>query len=161
MEKDREENGTILIVDDEPANISLLSKSLRDHYKTKAATDGKKAIRIASSSADERPDLILLDIMMPSMDGYEVCRHLKSNEETKEIPVIFLSGMNSLMDEAKGLMLGAVDFITKPIDPLTVKARIRVHLRLAENCKNRERELLQRIEHLEAENAQLKGRQAE
>ncbi|MYZ51341.1 MAG: two-component system response regulator [Burkholderiales bacterium RIFOXYC12_FULL_65_23] len=120
------EPATILVVDDTPANLSLMTGLLRDEYKVKAAIDGEKALRIAQSSP--APDLILLDIMMPGMDGYEVCRRLKADPATRDIPVIFLTAKSGVEDEKMGLDLGAVDYITKPISPPIVMARVRNHL---------------------------------
>ena len=120
------EPATILVVDDTPANLSLMTGLLRDDYKVKAAIDGEKALRIAQSSP--APDLILLDIMMPGMDGYEVCRRLKADPATRDIPVIFLTAKSGVEDEKMGLDLGAVDYITKPISPPIVMARVRNHL---------------------------------
>ncbi len=124
------ERKTILIVDDTPDNISLLSGLLKESYKIKVATNGHKALKIACS--DTQPDLILLDIMMPEMDGYEVCTRLKADEITREIPVIFLTAMSQAEDEQKGLELGAVDYITKPISPSILIARVNTHLQLKE-----------------------------
>lgn len=120
------EPATILVVDDTPANLSLMTGLLRDEYKVKAAIDGEKALRIAQASPP--PDLILLDIMMPGMDGYEVCRRLKADPATRDIPVIFLTAKSGIEDEKMGLDLGAVDYITKPISPPIVMARVRNHL---------------------------------
>ncbi len=117
------EPATILVVDDTPANLSLMTGLLRDDYKVKAAIDGEKALRIAQASPP--PDLILLDIMMPGMDGYEVCRRLKADPVTRDIPVIFLTAKSGIEDEKMGLDLGAVDYITKPISPPIVMARVR------------------------------------
>lgn len=114
---------TILIVDDEPLNIKVLSQALSPWYRVKAATNGRDAINISSS--EDPPDLILLDISMPDMDGYQVCQELKSSHETKDIPIIFLTGKNSTEDEAKGLELGAADYIAKPFSLPIVMARIR------------------------------------
>ncbi len=121
---------TILIVDDTPDNISLLSGLLKEHYKTKVATNGSKALSVAASTSP--PDLILLDIMMPDMDGYEVCRRLKADEATQDIPIIFLTAMSQAEDEQKGLELGAVDYITKPVNPSLLLVRVQTHLRLKE-----------------------------
>ncbi|MDD2727680.1 two-component system response regulator [Malikia sp.] len=121
-----QEPATILVVDDTPANLSLMTGLLRDEYKVKAAIDGEKALRIAQ--AIPPPDLILLDIMMPGMDGYEVCRQLKADPATRDIPVIFLTAKSGVEDEKMGLDLGAVDYITKPISPPIVMARVRNHL---------------------------------
>lgn len=120
---------TILIVDDTPDNIALLSALLKDRYKTKAATQGERALVIAA--ADPPPDLILLDIVMPGMDGYEVCRQLKADPRTAGIPVIFLTALAQHDDEALGLKLGAVDYLTKPVNPSIMLARIETHLTLA------------------------------
>ena len=120
----------ILIVDDTPTNIGVISGALRDSYKTKVATSGAKALSIAAE--EEKPDLILLDVMMPEMDGYEVCRRLKANPATSEIPVIFLTGQTSAEDETQGFDAGAVDYVHKPFSPAVVKARVRNHILLRE-----------------------------
>ena len=119
---------SILIVDDTPINIGVISGALKDSYRTKVATNGEKALAIASG--DDKPDLILLDVMMPGMDGYEVCRRLKANPETQSIPVIFLTGQTGTEDETKGFEVGAVDYIHKPFSEAVVKARVRTHLML-------------------------------
>jgi serine phosphatase RsbU (regulator of sigma subunit) len=120
----------ILIVDDTPTNIGVISGALRDSYKTKVATSGAKALSIAAE--EEKPDLILLDVMMPEMDGYEVCRRLKANPATSEIPIIFLTGQTSAEDETQGFDAGAVDYVHKPFSPAVVKARVRNHILLRE-----------------------------
>ncbi len=117
---------TILIVDDAYESITVLSELLNHEYRSLAATTGEKALRICSG--DKPPDLILLDIMMPDLDGYEVIRRLKLEPRTAEIPVIFLTAKSNVQDEQKGLDLGAVDYITKPPSPPIVLARIRTHL---------------------------------
>jgi putative two-component system response regulator len=122
------EKATVLVVDDTPDNLSLMSGLLKDDYKVKVANGGEKALKIAQS--DNPPDLILLDIMMPGMDGYEVCQHLKSNPATRDIPVIFLTAKTEVEDEKKGLELGAVDYITKPVSPPIVMARVKTQLSL-------------------------------
>ncbi len=119
---------TILVVDDTPDNITLLCGLLGDQYKNKVATNGQKALQIAF--AEPHPDLILLDIMMPGMDGYEVCRQLQANPPTSTIPVIFLTAKSQDEDETKGFELGAVDYITKPITPAILMARVQTHLAL-------------------------------
>lgn len=119
---------TILIVDDAPDNLALMGSLLNEFYKTKVALNGDKALQIAMSN--EPPDLILLDVMMPGIDGYEVCRRLKENKATNDIPVIFLTAKTEVEDEQKGLELGAVDYITKPISPPIVLARVKNHLML-------------------------------
>lgn len=122
------DKATILIVDDTPDNLSLMSEVLRDTYKVKVANSGEKALKIAFG--DAKPDLILLDIMMPEMDGYEVCAQLKQNVLTRDIPVIFLTAKAQEDDERKGLELGAVDYITKPISVPILLARVNNHLQL-------------------------------
>jgi phosphoserine phosphatase RsbU/P len=119
----------ILIVDDTPVNIKVLHNLLREHYCLSVATGGAAALEIAFS--DDRPDLVLLDVMMPIMDGYEVCRQLKADPRTRDIPVIFVTAMSAIEDETKGFGLGAVDYITKPIRPPIVEARVATHLELA------------------------------
>jgi putative two-component system response regulator len=119
---------TILVVDDTPDNLILMNSLLKDDYKVKIANGGEKALKIAAS--DSPPDLILLDIMMPRMDGYEVCRRLKHDPGTVNIPVIFLTAKAGMEDEKKGLELGAVDYITKPISPPIVMVRVKNHLAL-------------------------------
>ncbi|WP_432695182.1 response regulator [Marinobacterium sp. YM272] len=121
---------TILIVDDTPANVSLLNEILKPYFKTKIATSGEKALKLARAKL--RPDLILLDIMMPEMDGYTVCKTLKSASRTREIPIIFVTALGEVKDETKGLKLGAVDYIIKPFSPPVVLARVRTHLELSE-----------------------------
>jgi len=117
----------LMVVDDTEANIDILLETLADDYKLVVATDGESAIEDIKKSP---PDLILLDIMMPGMDGYEVCQKLKEMEITRNIPVIFLTALKEEGDEARGLGLGAVDYITKPFNPELVKARVRNHLDL-------------------------------
>ncbi len=119
----------ILVVDDTPANIKILADLLRRDYLLSVATCGEDAIEIAGS--EDRPDLILLDIMMPEMDGYEVCQRLKADPRTAEIPVIFVTAMTEVDDETKGFALGAVDYITKPIRPPIVQARVAAQLELS------------------------------
>ena len=117
----------ILIVDDNAMNIDFLNDALSE-YKKSIATNGAKAITIAEST--NPPDLILLDVMMPDMDGYEVCTYLKSNPQTKDIPIIFSTAMDELEDRNSGFALGAVDYITKPFEMLEVKTRVKTHLSL-------------------------------
>lgn len=117
---------TILVVDDTPDNIDLLCEVLEPDYRTKIAITGERALKIAFSGT--RVDLILLDIMMPVMSGYDVCMALKANPATCDIPVIFVTAMSETADEKKGLDMGAVDYITKPISPAIVLARIKTHL---------------------------------
>ena len=120
----------ILIVDDTPTNIAVVSGLLKDSFQTKVATNGEKALAIATGA--EKPDLILLDVMMPGMDGYEVCRKLKDNPATRDIPVIFLTAKTEEIDEEKGFDVGAVDYIHKPFSGPIVLARVRTQLALQE-----------------------------
>ena len=122
------EKPTILVVDDTPENLTMMSFLLKELYKVKVANHGQKALRIAVS--EPQPDLILLDIMMPEMDGYEICRQLRQDPQTRNIPIIFLTAKSSVEDEEFGLGLGAVDYITKPISPPVVLARVKTHLSL-------------------------------
>jgi len=131
----------ILVVDDTPDNILVLGDILRSKYEVKAAPRGEKALQIAN--ADPKPDMILLDIMMPVMDGYEVCRRLKADAATANIPVIFITAKNEVSDEQIGFEVGAVDYITKPVSPPRVLARVATHIELAEKRRNLE-ELLQK-----------------
>lgn len=118
----------VLVVDDTPTNVTVVSGVLKDRYRTKVATNGEKALAIAGGP--EKPDLILLDVMMPGMDGYEVCRRLKENPETADIPVIFLTAKTEAGDEEKGFEVGAVDYIHKPFSAPIVLARVRTQLDL-------------------------------
>ncbi|MGB7846414.1 MAG: SpoIIE family protein phosphatase [Candidatus Acidiferrum sp.] len=120
----------LLVVDDEPANIRLISSILTDEYNIRSATNGADALGRALS--EPMPDLILLDVMMPRMDGYEVCRKLKSAPKTREIPVIFLTGQTKDEDETQGFEVGAVDYIHKPFSAAVVTARVRTHIQLCE-----------------------------
>ncbi|MBP2230279.1 diguanylate cyclase domain-containing protein [Azospirillum agricola] len=117
----------ILVVDDIPSNIHVLSRILKEDYDIYFATDGERALDLVQTRL---PDLVLLDIMMPGMDGYEVCTRIKSDPATHDIPVIFISAKSEVEDETRGLEVGAIDFITKPISPPIVKARVRNHLLL-------------------------------
>lgn len=118
---------TVLIVDDTPANIDMISAALGNEYHIKVALNGEKAIKIATIHP---PDLILLDVMMPGMDGYQVCTQLKSDAPTSHIPIIFVTALGTDEDEEKGLNLGAIDYLVKPISPPIVRARVRNHIRL-------------------------------
>ena len=118
---------TVLIVDDDQVNLNVLSKTLTPYFKTEVALDGPSAIRMVKANL---PDLILLDIMMPEMDGYEVCTTLKADPATCDIPIIFVTAMCNNKEEAKGFEIGAVDYITKPFWPLVVRSRVESHLKL-------------------------------
>ena len=119
---------TILVVDDSTDNLTLLNELLQDRYEVKLAINGKLALRVAAKSPP--PDLILLDVMMPEMDGYEVCAKLKADPATAAIPSLFLTAKSQTNDEQRGFQVGAVDYITKPINPVTLMARVSTHLRL-------------------------------
>jgi putative two-component system response regulator len=133
----------ILIVDDTPENIDLLGALLKEQYRRSVAINGEKALKIAAS--DEPPDLILLDIEMPGIDGYEVCRRLKADPATAGIPVIFCTAKQEIQDETKGLELGAVDYITKPVSPPIVLARVKTHveLKLAREAVEKQNKILE------------------
>jgi class 3 adenylate cyclase len=140
-----EHNKTILVVDDAPTNIQVVNSILKDIYKIRIATNGAKALELVK--VVPYPDLILLDVQMPDMDGYEVCTRLKADAETRDIPVIFLTAQTEITDETRGFDVGAVDYIHKPFSPAVVKARVRTHLALREKTelieeKNRENEAL-------------------
>jgi len=117
---------TVLLVDDAPSNIQVVNSILKDLYKIRIATNGPKALELVKVAPP--PDLILLDVLMPAMDGYEVCTRLKADPETKDIPVIFLTGQTETQDETRGFEVGAVDYIHKPFSPAVVKARVQTHL---------------------------------
>ena len=119
---------TVLIVDDAPENLQVLGEILQAHYRVRAASNGERALQVAAS--EPRPDIVLLDIMMPGIDGYEVLQRLHTNAATSDIPVIFVTAMTAVGDEERGLNLGAVDYITKPVQPAIVLARVRAHLEL-------------------------------
>jgi len=135
---------SILIVDDEPTNLRILNQVLNDTYKLIFAKSGQEALRLVEK---ERPDLILLDVMMPQMTGYEVCEQLKNHPNFKVIPIIFVTALNDPDDEAKGLNLGAVDYISKPISPAVVKARVKTHLSLVdvEELRRTRLQIIQRL----------------
>ena len=115
----------ILIVDDEPGNIKILSNVLAGDYALSVATSGAQALQIAQV---QLPDIVLLDMVMPEMDGIQVCEALQANELTKDIPVIFVTSMSDTANEERGLNAGAVDYISKPISPPIVKARVKIHI---------------------------------
>src|SRR6267154_807396 len=120
------EKRTVLVVDDAPANIQIVHAILKDDYKIRVATSGAKALDLVKLKPF--PDLVLLDVVMPDMDGYEVCGILKATPESRDIPVIFLTGKTEADDETKGFDLGAVDYIHKPFSPAVVTARVHTHL---------------------------------
>jgi len=137
----------ILIVDDSPENLQVLMEILKEEYAVIPAINGKKALELASKNYP--PDMILLDVMMPEMDGYEVCNQLKKNKQTADIPIMFLTALTETQDEIKGFELGAVDYITKPINPPIVKARIKTHLtieKLTQTLKHQNQELQEALQ---------------
>ncbi|MCW8344825.1 two-component system response regulator [Vibrio sp. ZSDZ65] len=144
---------TVLLVDDTPGNLDVLNGVLSEHYKIKVATSGAIALKIASRTP--KPDLILLDVMMPEMDGYEVCQHLKSNPITQDIPVIFVTAKSQIGDETKGFELGAVDYIIKPISPAIVRARVATHLFLHNQRQMLEQEVQQRTQALRENQSEI------
>ena len=127
-----EEQPSILVIDDTPGNLSLLNQLLREHYRVKLANSGPRGLELAAMAP---PDLILLDIMMPGISGLEICRRLKANPDRRRIPIIFVTAMSSTEDERRGLEIGAVDYITKPISPPIVMARVRTHLALYDQSR--------------------------
>lgn len=136
---------TILVVDDTPENIDVLVGVLKDDYYVKAATNGDMALKLVSATP---PDMILLDIMMPGMGGYEVCRRLKADHTTRHIPVIFITAKIEIQDEILGFEVGAVDYITKPISPPIVKARVKTHLALYDQNRELDRKVRQQTREL-------------
>lgn len=137
---------SILVVDDTPENVDILVDTLSDLYDISVATDGETALELLQEFT---PDLILLDIMMPGMNGYEICEWLKIDPRTAKIPIIFLTALNEAQSEEKGLRLGAIDYITKPFNPYLVKARVKNHLELKMHRDNLEQLVQQRTAELE------------
>ncbi len=138
---------TVLVVDDAPENIDLLCAMLEPHYQVKVATSGERALKIALS--EQPPDLILLDIVMPGMDGYEVCRRIKAHPERHHIPIMFVTAKEQQEDEELGLTLGAEDYITKPFSAPIVLARVRTHLALYKQTRELERRVNERTRELQ------------
>jgi class 3 adenylate cyclase len=130
----------VLIVDDTPENIALMNGLLKERYRTRIATNGERALEAAAQ--EPQPDIVLLDVMMPGMDGYEVCRRLKADPATHGIPVVFLTAKSQIEDEQRGFDAGAVDYITKPISPPIVLARVHTHLTLKAEHERAEKLLL-------------------
>jgi putative two-component system response regulator len=130
MSEDRKKK-TILVVDDIAENIAIAANVLKDTYKVQTAINGERALDLVIG-AQRKPDLILLDVQMPDMDGFEVCRRLKSNAKSRDIPVIFLTSLSDHLDEAHGFTVGAVDYIHKPFSPAIVKVRVATHINLKE-----------------------------
>lgn len=121
------DRATVLIVDDEVSNIEIMNAVLEDHYEICFATSGEQALEVARSVL---PDLILLDVLMPGIDGYEVCMHLKNDRLLADVPVIFTTGLDDQEAEVRGLSLGAIDYVTKPINPIVLRARVSNHVEL-------------------------------
>ena len=140
--KEPERKPRLLVVDDQPTNIQVLYRVFADDCQVFMATSGDQALHTAR---EEAPDVILLDVMMPDMDGYEVCRQLKQDSATRDIPILFVTAHHEAQEEARGLACGAVDFITKPIHPAVVRARVHTHLTL-----QRQTEVLKRLVFIDA-----------
>ena len=135
---------TLLVVDDEPANLHVLKQILQSDYQLLFATDARQAIQICQ---EQQPDLVLLDVILPDISGFEVCKSIKSFHETSRIPIIFVSSMSESIDEAHGFDMGAVDYITKPVNPAIVKARVATHLSLVstEELQDTQLQIIQRL----------------
>jgi|HigsolmetaAR206D_1030411.scaffolds.fasta_scaffold09411_2 Response regulator containing a CheY-like receiver domain and an HD-GYP domain len=147
------ERQTVLIVDDMIENIMILDAILHDEYRVRVATSGSQALGMAQR--EPLPDLILLDVVMPDMDGFEVCKELKQNLKTRPIPIIFITSLGEVQDEAKGLEIGAVDYITKPVNPAIVRARVRTHLALYDQNRILELKVQERTRELELSKEEL------
>ncbi len=151
---DHSSKAEILIVDDQPLNLKILGEILSRNFEVRVATSGREAIGIVMS--DQPPDLILLDIIMPEMNGYDVCRLIKSDPHAQRIPIIFITSKNDAEDETMGFSLGAVDYITKPFSPAIVKERIRTHLDLKKHRDHLERLVAEKTEALVEKSAALR-----
>lgn len=157
--KERAVSHEILVVDDTPASLHLLTRILSDKgYRVRPASSGLLALRSVEAKA---PDLILLDIKMPDLDGFEVCRRLKGDERSRDIPVLFISGLNESADKVKGFAVGGLDYIVKPFTAEEVLARVDIHLRLHELTAHQEQLVVERTEELNSANAQLEAELAE
>jgi putative two-component system response regulator len=144
---------SVLIVDDNPVNIDVLSGILENDYRLQIATNGRRALELAQKK--EAPDLILLDVMMPEMDGFEVCKRLKDDIRTKHIPVIFVTAKNTVIDEKQGFDLGGVDYITKPVSPPIVQARIKSQLAIYNQNRVLEEKVQKRTKELHETRLQI------
>ena len=142
----------VLIVDDTPQNLEVVTGILREQYRAKVALDGPTALKLAH---DNPPDLILLDVMMPDMNGYQVCKRLKADPATRRVPVIFLTAMGEVENEAAGFGAGAVDYILKPIQPATLLARVRTHVQLAQQERHLATMVTNRTQALERRTQEL------
>ena len=145
MKPEKGDLATVMVVDDTPENIDVLVGILRDDYRLKVARSGAQALNVVRNRP---PDLILLDVMMPEMDGYEVCRRLKADATTRHIPVIFVTAKSDVVDEVQGLGLGAVDYISKPVSPPLVRARVATQLALYDTSRELERRVMERTAQL-------------
>ena len=144
---------TVLLVDDTPANLDVLRAILQDRYALKVALAGEKAL--ALMAADPMPDLVLLDVMMPGMDGFETCKRLKASERCRHVPVIFVTALTEVEDETRGFEAGGVDYITKPVSPPVVQARVATHLALYSQERHLESLVQQRTEQLQKTRLEL------
>ncbi len=149
---DNSKKSVVLIVDDSRINIDVLNGILHEHYEVKFAPDGAKALEIATK--EPHPDIILLDVMMPGMNGYEVCVKLKQNSKTSQIPVIFVTSLDEKEEELTGFEVGGEDYITKPVTPEIVLARVKTHIELKE-VKDKLVEYSQRLEKLLEDNLDI------
>jgi putative two-component system response regulator len=149
---DNQNKPTILVVDDVPENIDILTGILKDDYRVRAATNGPSALSLVKKMP---PDLILLDVMMPGMDGFEVCRELKADLASRKIPVIFVTAMGEVEDESRGFAVGCVDYITKPVSPPIVRHRIKTHLALYDQNRGLETQVQERTVELEQTRLQV------
>ncbi|GBG00796.1 two-component system response regulator [Azospira sp. I13] len=144
---------SVLVVDDTPENIDILKGILSPYFTVKVASNGRMALKAVAKGTP--PDLILLDVMMPDMDGYEVCRLLKADPQTRQVPVIFVTAKSSVEDETHGFSLGAADYIVKPVSPPVVLARVRTHLALADRSRHLEDLVQERTEKLQRRTQEL------
>lgn len=151
--KSKNQQFTILVVDDAPENVEVLGGLLGERYNVKVALNGEKALQLVSTYPV--PDLILLDVMMPGMDGYEVCHRLKTSIETAKIPIIFVTAKADAADETRGFQLGAADYITKPISPSIVEARVETHLALYDQRQDLEQQVRNRTRELDESRLQI------
>jgi putative two-component system response regulator len=149
---DKQNKPTILVVDDVPENIDILTGILKDDYRVRAATNGPSALNLVKKMP---PDLILLDVMMPGMDGFEVCRELKADHASRKIPLIFVTAMGEVEDESRGFAVGCVDYITKPVSPPIVRHRIKTHLALYDQNRGLESQVQERTVELEQTRLQV------
>ena len=145
----------ILVVDDEPRNLQLLRQILKDDYDLVFAKSGEDALKNVEVNL---PDLVLCDVMMPGMSGFEVCQRLKADARTQHIPVVFVSAMGEEQDEVKGIEAGGSDYLVKPVRPAMVRLKARVHLAIADQRRALEEQYGERIRELEAEVASLRAR---